>query len=241
MKILHFYYDIMNLYGDYANISAMKRLLEKSGTEVTVDRLSFGAETDLSQYDFIFIGSGTERNQKVVLDDLRRYRESLKACLDGGKVILMTGNSFEMLGKTITDASGKTYDGLGFYDFTVTEQNHTRDTADAILVSDISEKPLVGFINKCSEINGITAPLFQVRMGLGNHAGDLSEGIRDKNFFGTHLTGPVLIKNPHFLCYLAQLILGSDTALSTDHLTYETAGYEITLTELTKRLTASNA
>ena len=36
MKILHLYHDIMNLYGDYANVSAMKRVLEKSGEEVTV-------------------------------------------------------------------------------------------------------------------------------------------------------------------------------------------------------------
>ena len=31
MKLLHLYHDIMNLYGDYANVSALKRILEQSG------------------------------------------------------------------------------------------------------------------------------------------------------------------------------------------------------------------
>ena len=60
MKILHLYYDIMNLYGDYANVSAMQRILEKSGEDCTVDRLSLGDNAVLSDYSFIFIGSGTE-------------------------------------------------------------------------------------------------------------------------------------------------------------------------------------
>ena len=41
MKILHLYHDIMNLYGDYANISALKRLFGFSGIECNVDRITF--------------------------------------------------------------------------------------------------------------------------------------------------------------------------------------------------------
>ena len=31
MKLLHLYNDLMNLYGEYGNVSAMMRMLEKSG------------------------------------------------------------------------------------------------------------------------------------------------------------------------------------------------------------------
>ena len=158
MKLLHLYHDIMNLYGDRANVAAMKRMLEKSGEEVTVDKLSLGDKAALSDYDFIFIGSGTERNQRVVLDDFKKYADELKACVESGKVILLTGNSFEMLGKTITDCMGKEFEGLGLFDFTVTEQNKNRRTADQIAASDFLTRPLVGFINKCSEINGVEKP-----------------------------------------------------------------------------------
>ena len=54
MKLLHLYYDIMNLYGEYANISAMERILIKSGIECQTDRLSMGDNAELSEYDFIY-------------------------------------------------------------------------------------------------------------------------------------------------------------------------------------------
>ena len=151
------------------------------------------------------------------------------------------------MGKEITDAKGKKYEGLGFFDFTVTEQERTRDTADAIFklleeqensaddgVSNRENEKLVGFINKCSTIQGIANPLFQVEMGLGNEKKGHTEGIRYKNFYGTHLTGPMLIKNPYFLMELASNLC--DRQMNGDYLKFEKAGYEITLRELSKRL-----
>ncbi len=236
MRILHLYHDLMNLYGDYANASAMKRILEKSGERVELDKISLGDNADLKKYDFVFIGSGTEKNQRVALKDLKKYGEALKEYIDSGKVILMTGNSFETLGKTITDAHGQRFDGLGLLDFSVTEQNKTRMTADVIFDCDFLTQPVVGFVNKCSEIAGADKTLFSVRMGLGNNDGDRREGVRLNNCFGTHVTGPVLIKNPHFLCYLAEKLLGR--APENDWMTYERAGYDVTLRELSGRANA---
>lgn len=234
MKLLHLYHDIMNLYGDYANVSALCRCLEKSGEPAELDRLSLNDTADFSRYDFIFIGSGTENNQKLVLGDFRKYSDSLKNYIESGKCALFTGNSFEMLGKTITDSRGKSCDGMGFLPFTVSEQNKTRDTADVIFEADFLKTPLVGFVNKCSEINGNESPVFNVKMGLGDRKNSRGEGVRINNLFGTHLTGPALIKNPHFLEYIAELVLGRKP--ETDYLKFEKAGYEITLRELTKRM-----
>lgn len=256
MKILHLYHDIMNLYGEYANVSALERMLEKSGVKFTTDRLTLFDNADLGDYDFIYIGSGTEKNQKLVLQDFKKYKDFLVEYINSGKVILMTGNSLEMLGKTITDSDGKVYDGLGIYDFTVTEQNKRRVTGDIVYTSDILTKPIVGFVNKCSEIkcdyndyhNGTRAipsednkflekPLFTVKYGLGNCEGSKEEGLRNHNLFATHVTGPIMIKNPHFLEYIALQISKNTDGFKpcTDYLDYERAGYEITLGELTKR------
>ena len=220
MKILHYYHDLMNLYGDYANVSAMRRILEKSGESVTVDRRSLGDNVDFSDYDFIYIGSGTERNQRVALADLHRHADALRQYIADGRPALLTGNSFEMLGRTITDAAGNKHKGLGVFDFTVTEH----------------AEPLVGFVNKCSEIRGADPTLFNVKMGLGNFEGDKREGVRVQNCYGTHLTGPVLIKNPHFLAFLAEKLLGR--APETGYLTYEKAGFAVTLSELSRRADA---
>ncbi len=239
MKFLHLYYDIMNLYGEYANICAMERILTKSGIECQTDRLSIGDNAKLSEYDFIYVGSGTEKNQKVVLEDFRKYAVTLKAYIDRGGVILMTGNSFEMLGDKITDANGTEFEGIGITDFSVKEQNKKRTTSDAIFKADFTDRKLVGFINKCSEIYGIDTTLFDVLMGLGNKTDDDREGLRINNLFGTHLTGPILIKNPYFLEYIANLVVGGKAKINTKYLGFEKSGYEVTLSELIRRKSAT--
>lgn len=229
MKILHLYHDLMNLYGDYANISALCRILDTNGIEYTLDEQSLGFELSLLDYDFIFIGSGTEQNQKLALDHLKNYKEDLKEYISSGKFALFTGNSFEMLGKSINSFSGE-FEGLGIFDFTVTEQNKTRKTADAIFTFEGLENELVGFINKCSQIEGIENSLFTVERGLGNSDGETAEGILFNNFFGTHLTGPILVKNPHFLKFIASKLTGKD--LNDQAFSFEKKGFEITLKNL---------
>ena len=236
MKILHLYHDLMNLYGDYANITALTKLLKSNGVEVEVDRLSLGDEVDFDSYDFVYIGSGTEKNMKVMLEDLRRHEDALTGYIGKEKVMLMTGNSFEALGKTLTDSGGKIYEGLGLFNFDAVEQNKERSVGDVIFECPFLDRPVVGFINKCSEIFGIDEPMFKVRMGLGNRKGDVGEGIRMNDLFCTHVTGPLMVKNPHFLCAIASLLLGHEVDDSA--LVHEKRGYEVTLGELRKRMEA---
>ena len=42
VKIIHLYPDLMNLYGSYANVSAVKRILERLGHTVTVETVNPG-------------------------------------------------------------------------------------------------------------------------------------------------------------------------------------------------------
>ena len=232
MKILHLYHDLMNLYGDYANISALCRMLELNGIEFSLDKKSLGDEVELSEYDLIYIGSGSEENMKLALEDLREKRDALAQYIEDEKFLLLTGNSFEMLGEKITSFLGE-FEGLGLFPFTVTEQNRTRTTDDSVVSFPEADMTLVGFINKCSEIEGITSPLFNVEMGLANGKGQKTEGIRYKNLFGTHLTGPLFVKNPLFLKYFAEKLTGAELI---DYLfSFERKGYEITLKKLRER------
>lgn len=232
MKILHLYHDLMNLYGDYANVEAMRRLLCDCGEEVTVDKAGIGDEISLDGYDFVFVGSGTERNARVALEDIRRLSDDLCAYIDRGGVALFIGTAYEMLGAAITDADGNTVEGLGLFDFCTIQQNKRRITSDVIARCDFLDRPLVGFVNKCSEITGVTEPLFEIIYGVGNTDDDRHDGVRRGNLLGTHITGPLLIKNPHMLTYLAGLILGRE--IHTDALTYQERGYELSLSELQK-------
>ena len=237
MKLLHLYYDLMNLYGEYANMTVLERHLKDQGLEVSVDRKTLGDGFDCADYDFIYMGAGTESNQKIALEDLLPHREELAAAMEKGAVLLFTGNAFELLGKSITDCSGKEYEALGFSDFTTRETN-SRITGDVICQWDQIQEPVVGFVNKCSQIQGINQPLFTVSMGPGNQPDSQQEGICLGHVFGTHLTGPVLVKNPGVLNFIVTMLGKKENSafvLAQVEYPHETQAYEITLRELTKR------
>ena len=48
LKIIHFYPDLMSLYGSYANVAVLKRQLEALGNTVTVETVVPGEAVDLS-------------------------------------------------------------------------------------------------------------------------------------------------------------------------------------------------
>lgn len=205
MKILHLFHDLMNLYGEYANTLALQRALSEKGRAAEIECLSIDNELDLSEYDLIYIGSGTEKNQKVALEYLRPYTEKLKEALDNGKVILATGNSFEMFGKSITDRYGTEHEGLGVFGFTVTE-GAERIVEDVTAEFDYNK--VIGFINKASQIEGITNPFFIIKQGVGNSKSSPNiEGIQEGGFYGTHIIGPLLIRNKCMADHFANLFI----------------------------------
>ena len=234
VKLLHIYGDVMNLYGEYANVAILARCLTDLGHSVSVDTLSLYEEKDISAYDFYFMGAGTERKQKLALSQLLGYREVLRRACDAGKVMLFTGNSFELLGKRITDAEGTAFDALCIADFETVEGKR-RITGDVLATFDEFDEPIVGFMNKCSKTTGVETPLFTVKMGFGNESEKGAEGFRKNNCFGTHLTGPVLVKNPQFLRLIAGLLLGEECRISDPHIE---SAYRTTADALKKRMNA---
>ncbi len=236
IKILFLCYDFMNLYGENGNIRMLEKRLKEQGANVTVDRITKGETPNFMEYDFIYCGSGTENKRNMAVEYLKPYAKDLKAAIEADKIVLFTGNAWEMLGNKINDQ-----DGLKIFDFDVIEDYTKRLVGDAILLptedlkSKNIDKPFVGFINKCSVVSERKTPMFNVSMlsGDGNSPKDKMEGFVYKNFFGTGLTGPILVKNPHFLKMILKELLGEKYS-EMDYKNEEKA-YEITLSELSKR------
>ena len=210
MKILYLYHDLMNLYGESGNLRALERHLADQGEEVSVDRRTLGDALCFDGYDFLYIGAGTERSQKAALEHLRPYAGALKEALDGGMHALLTGNAASMAGREIVDGLGKIWSGLGLLDFTAREQAGVRYTGDAVAAFPEIEQPLVGFINKCDDWTGRVPPLFRMVMGRGNRGEGGDEGFRQGTLLGTHLIGPVLVKNTAFHAWLVGRMLGRE-------------------------------
>ena len=243
VKLLHLYHNLMNLYGGYSNIVVLRRHLEDQGFVVSVDRKSVGDTIDFSQYQFIYMGAGTEKNQRVALKDLMRYQSDLKTAAESGKVILFTGNAFDMLGKEIHGLDGKTYTGLGIGDFTVTEYGQRRYVGDVVCDCAWSDHKFVGFVNHSADITGIEHPSFTMKVGVENNIVTPYDGFRYRNVFGTHMIGAVLVNNPHFMKLVVFLIGENFPEYSYRDISYpyEEASYQITLSELEKIVTEVTA
>ena len=241
LTILHLYPDCMSLYGEYANIAVLGRHLEAIGVSVTVKPVLFEDTPDFARADFIYMGAGTERTQKVALEALRPHAVALKAAVERGAVALFTGNAMELLGASVTDPAGKKWEGLGLGGFT-TEETDKRTPGDVIAMSDLWESPVVGFMNKCSVTRGVDSPLFpSLSLGFGNEREQGSEGYVAGNLFATHITGPVLVKNPDFTFLLIRRIFEARGWPQPDGipvLPHEMEAYEVTLKELRARIGA---
>lgn len=206
MRIIHLFADLCNLYGDYGNVCALKRMLENKGQNVEVEYQSIDDEIDVSGADFVFIGSATERNQKVALNYLQSYKDNIKTALDNGTVILAAGNSFEIFGQSVTDCDGTKHEGLSFFPYETIEGKE-RIVTDSLCTTLLCGGDIIGFVNKASLTTGATSPLFDVKQGSGNGKDDNKEGVHYGNFYGTHLIGPVLIRNPQLCEYFADMLI----------------------------------
>lgn len=233
IRVLHLYYDIMNLYGEYGNIAILENRIKEQGFNVIVDKKTIGDSININDYDCIYIGSGTEKNQAVVLDDLKKYAESIKDYIESSKFFLATGNSYEMFGKNIDEK-----EALGIFDFEVT-RTKDRITSDIIYKSEFLQNEVVGFVNKMSNIVHNLNPLFEVVFGIGENEKNDTEGVKYKNFYGTYISGPILVRNPEFLNYLVKEICSNkETTHKIKEIPHENEqkGYELVLSELKKRM-----
>lgn len=199
VRIIHFYPDLMDLYGSRANVLALKRYLERLDCDVTVEAVLPGGGADVSRGDFFYMGAGTERAARAAMEDLARYAEPLKAAALDCAAMLFAGTAMDLLGKTVREADGSAYDGLGLASFTA-EHGKKRIVGDVYGRTDLYPEAVVGFMNKCGTVSGVETPLLTaLDLGFGNEKERGPEGFHWKNIFASHLTGPLLVKNPKLL------------------------------------------
>lgn len=238
LTIFHFYPDLMNLYGSYANVTVLRRLLERLGHTVTVRTVEPGNGAELSKADFLYMGAGTERRQKFALDDFRKYADNLQSAARDGLPMLYAGTAMELIGQSVTDAAGETFAGIGLAPF-VTVQREKRIVGDVYGHTDLFPEAVVGFMNKCGIITGADFPLLTaLDMGHGNDRERGPEGWHSANVYASELTGPLLVKNPRMLEHLAAALLtrkGVDLPEEWPVDKWARCGYDVTARELSAR------
>lgn len=238
LNLIHFYPDLMSLYGSYANLSILSRTLEKMGNTVITTYVEMGDEANIEDADFLFMGAGTEKRQKFALEDFRRHGEAIKAAADCGTPMLFCGTAMELLGSTILDEQGREYTGIGLGSFTVKQQKR-RIVEDVYGTTALYDAPVVGFMNKSSLLSGVETPLLTATaLGFGNAEKGDAEGFLYKNVMGSHLTGPILAKNPRLLEQVIAAIYArrGEACPSIPQDKWAEEGYAVTAKELKNRI-----
>ena len=181
MKITigYLYYDLLNLYGDSGNIKALKYHLKEQNVDVDIKYLSINDKKNFDELDLIYVGSGTEDNLLIALDDLKKNKKDLKKYIEEKKYILATGNSVSNKIKT-----------LGLYDYVSMRQK--RIVKDVKVKTNLIEEDIIGFENHLGKILTYDEDIIKI-----------------DNFYGTFIIGPILVRNPKFCSFLVKDIINN--------------------------------
>lgn len=196
ITIGHLYYDLMNLYGEIGNIKVLTYHLKSQGIKVNIKNLSIDDDINFDELDLIYIGSGTNNNQLLVLNDILKYKEDIHKYYNDNKFFLITGNAIELFGEQIIDIDNNVHEGLKLFDY-YTKENKKRIVNEVYIPSLFTKENILGFNNHFGSI-------YKDNIKLDN------KFIFNNNFYGTYTLG-LLPRNPSFTKYfIKQLIINKN-------------------------------
>lgn len=196
ITIGHLYYDLMNLYGEIGNIKVLTYHLKNQGIKVNIKNLSIDDDINFDELDLIYIGSGTNNNQLLVLNDILKYKEDIHKYYNNNKFFLITGNAIELFGEQIIDIDNNVHEGLKLFDY-YTKENKKRIVNEVYIPPLFTKDNILGFNNHFGSI-------YNDNIKLDN------KFIFNNNFYGTYTLG-LLPRNPSFTKYfIKQLIINKN-------------------------------
>ncbi|MCH3968121.1 MAG: glutamine amidotransferase [Atopobiaceae bacterium] len=202
VRIAHLYPELLNLYGDGGNILVLKSRLAWRGLGCEVHEVAIDDTPSFTDVDLVFIGGGSDREQRIVCEHLLRQRSELAAFVEDGGVLAAVCGGYQLLGESYLMGDEKIA-GLGLVDL-YTDRGDPRLIGNVCVESRISPQPIVGFENHGgrTHLGPGVEPLGRVLSGFGNDGVSGEEGCLYKNVVGTYVHGPLLPKNPGVADYL---------------------------------------
>ena len=208
LNIVHLFPELLNLYGDGGNVMTLRRRCEWRNIPVQVTEVGMGDSIDFSSADIVFIGGGADREQLIVKDAMMSRKADLSSYVADAGVLLAVCGGYQFLGHHYA-MDDVVVDGLGIVDME-TVRGEGRLIGNAVVQSDISDIPVIGFENHGGRttLGSGVAPFGRVlAQTRGNNGEDGTEGLRYRNVIATYSHGPLLPKNPRVADALIELAL----------------------------------
>lgn len=212
INVLHMYPDILDLYGDGGNIEVLRYRCAMREIELVVDKCSIGEKIkDFSKYDLIYLGGGADIEQKIISDELIKYKKNIEKAWKNGTFLLMICGGYQLMGQYYKDSNGIKIPGLGLFDYyTVASTDKTSRCIGNIIIEaniDGESTKVIGFENHGGMTENVDSPFGNVLYGNGNTSEGKFEGYFEKNVIATYLHGPLLSKNPKVADYIIKYCL----------------------------------
>ena len=220
MKIEILFPEACNLCGDLQNI----RYLRQCCPEIEVIETDLKSRPAFLDEDvaLVYLASGTETGLALVVDALRPYLPEIRAKLDAGQKMLLTGNAQDAFGQYIDSDMAPRMEGLGLLPCHAEYHMMKRHNSFYVGTFAESEEKIVGFKSLFGHTYGAPeeGELFRTVRGVGRNENTALEGYRQGNLLATALIGPLLVLNPPLTRWLLRWI-GAD-----DHLAFEEAAMD---------------
>ncbi|MHB1445567.1 MAG: type 1 glutamine amidotransferase [Acidimicrobiales bacterium] len=205
VRIVVVHPDLLGTYGDGGNGLILARRLEWRGFAVELIEAMSGTPVPASG-DIYCLGGGEDAAQHRAAAELAEG-DPLGQAVDNGAAVLAVCAGFQILGHRYPSADGMVRDGLGLIDIVTFKGTGRRPVGELVVTPSpsLGLPQLTGYENHggLTSLGPGAAPLGRVDAGIGNGAGDGSEGAVVGRVIGTYMHGPVLARNPA----LADLIL----------------------------------
>lgn len=233
MKLEYLYPELGNLFGDGGNMRYLRRCLPDADYIETPlgQEPAFVSDKEVC---ILYSGPMTERGQGIALEALRPYADALRSRLEDGMHGLFTGNSPELLGRSIDTGDG-VLEGLGLVD--IASRRDISSRYNSLFLGTVDGLEITAFNSRFSHSHpgdGVRG-FAQVVRGDGMEPGCPFEGFRLHNLIGTYLLGPLLVLNP---LLTQELLLSMGSEAQPAFFSEALQAYEARLTEFRSKSVA---
>jgi CobQ-like glutamine amidotransferase family enzyme len=209
VSIALLYPELLGTYGDGGNAAVLAQRLR--WRDIPADVLTFGAgDTVPTSCDIYLMGGGEDGPQALAARELSESG-ALHAAVEAGAVVFGTCAGIQVLGHEFANPDGSSHPGLGILDCWTVRGPGRRAVGELLVEPLVDGLPvLTGYENHgaVTRLGPSVRPLGRVVRGVGNGAGDGSEGAVSGRILATYMHGPALARNPALADLLLSWVVG---------------------------------
>lgn len=195
-KIEILFPELCSLYGEIGTVNYLIKFFDSDEHSVVLSRFDARPTFADSDVDFIYLGPMSEKWQPKIIEKLKPHAGRLRELIESGCVFWTIGGGFEVFGSYIEDKDKSKISGLEIFDYHAVLDFSHRYNQKMLLKYDSDY--VIGTKSQFSQVYGVDDSLafMDCVKGNGNNPDSKKEGFKYKNFYGTHLQGPILLCNP---------------------------------------------